>query len=126
MDLDAARRARRKSIKDDLSEAYDDDEASPPEWVDLLGRQRDEKRSIIESVDTAAEAFASEPDIRRALAERERFVAVTRERITKVNALVQRLNQIAPHPRFSRTVLDAEQTLRPLFRIRRIPRAAAD
>ncbi len=119
MDQDAARRARRKTIKADLAEVYDDEEASPPEWVDLLARTREERRAIVQDVERATDAFASEPDIRRALATRESCVSRTRERITKVNAEIRRLNQIAPHPRFGKVEIDAEETLRPLFRVRR-------
>ena len=119
MDTDAARRARRKTIKLDLAEAYDDDEASPPEWVDLAQRTKAERLSIVESIDHATRAFAGEPDIRRALRDRETYVNNTRERIEKTNALIRRLNLLVPHSRFTRAEIDAEETLRPLFRVRR-------
>jgi hypothetical protein len=116
MDSDAARRARHKTIKADLAEVYDDDEACPPEWVDLLDRTTSEKRAIRESVEAATLAFASEPDIRRALRNRDVFAERTGERIVTLNALVGRLNLLAPHARFTRAGLDAPETLRPLFR----------
>lgn len=119
MDTDAARRARRKTIKADLAEVYDDEEACPPEWLELLDRTRAEKDAIRRDVEAATARFVSEPDIRRALAERERFTERTRARVTEVNALVRRLNLLAPHPRFTRAGLDADETLRPLFRSRR-------
>lgn len=119
MDTDAQRSARRRAIKADLAEAYDDDEASPPEWVDLLERSRRERSAIADGVVEATDAFSQEPDIRRALADREGFATATRERINHFNKIVARLNLLAPHPRFTRMGLDPEETLRPLFRTRR-------
>lgn len=63
--------------------------------------------------------FVEEPDIRVALARRERFVKAARERIEKINDQIRRLNLIAPNPRFGRTTLDADEVLRPLFRTER-------
>jgi hypothetical protein len=119
MDAYAARRGRQKAFKADLAEVIDDDEACPPEWVDLTSRVRQEKAAIDAAVDEATLAFVEEPDIRRALAKREAFVGRTRERIAALNTMVLRLNLLAPHSRFTRAGLDAEETLRPLFRSRR-------
>jgi hypothetical protein len=119
MDTDAARRARRKVIKQDLAKAYDDDEASPPEWVDLVQRTKAERLAIATSVEDATHAFADEPDIRRALKARDTCVNKMRERIEKTNALIRRLNLLVPHSRLGRAEIDAEETLRPLFRVSR-------
>jgi hypothetical protein len=116
MDVDAARRARRQAIKQDLAEAYTDEEASPPEWVDLLTRIRDETRTLRDEVDTDTERFVSEPDIRVALARRDRFASRARERIAKINERTRRLNLIAPNARFTRGTIDADEILRPLYR----------
>jgi hypothetical protein len=119
MDAQAARSARRKAIQQDLAKAYTDEEASPPEWVDLLSRTREATREIDAEIASATNAFVSEPDIRRALAHRERFAARTRERIETVNAQIRRLNLIAPNARFTRGTIDADEVLRPLFRSER-------
>lgn len=119
MDTQAARRARRKEIQADLAKAYTDEEASPPEWVDLLSRTREASLSIADDVAEETARFVTEPDIRVALARRERFVTKTRERIEKLNDQVRRLNLIAPNPRFGRATLDADEVLRPLFRAER-------
>ena len=119
MDAQAARRARQKTIQADLAHAYTDEEASPPEWVDLLDRTREASQSIRESVQYEAARFVSEPDIRRALAQRERIDAHVRDQITKLNEQIRRLNLIAPNSRFQRAPLDADEILRPLFRAER-------
>jgi hypothetical protein len=119
MDTHAARRARQREIKHDLAEAYTDDEASPPEWVDLLDRAREASRSIRDEVAAETSRFVDEPDIKTALARRERFAAKTRDRIEKVNVQIRRLNLLAPNSRFTRGTLDAEELLRPLYRTER-------
>lgn len=119
MDTQAARNARRKEIQADLTKAYSDEEASPPEWVDLLSRTRDGARAVVDDVATETIRFVEEPDIRVALARRERFVKSARERIDKINNQIRRLNLIAPNPRFGRATLDADEVLRPLFRAER-------
>ena len=119
MDAQAAQRARQKTIQADLANAYTDEEASPPEWVDLLDRTREASRSIKESVQYEAARFVSEPDIRRALAQRERFDGQVRAQIARVNEQIRRLNLIAPNSRFQRGPLDADEILRPLFRAER-------
>jgi hypothetical protein len=119
MDTQAARRARQQAIKQDLANAYTDEEACPPEWVDLLDQTREASRSITDEVIAETSRFASDPDIRTALARRDRFAARTRERIEKVNAQVRRLNLIAPNARFTRGTLDADEILRPLYRTQR-------
>jgi hypothetical protein len=119
MDTDAARRARQNTIKADLAEAFTDEEACPPEWVDLLSRTTTERVAIAETVEKATVAFVNEPDIRRALRDRERLAAKIRERVAKLNADVMRMNLLVPHSRFTRAGLDAEETLRPLFNSRR-------
>jgi hypothetical protein len=123
MDAQAARRARQRSIQADLANAYTDEEASPPEWVDLLDRTREASRSIRESIQYEAARFVAEPDIRRALAQRERFDAHVREQIAKLNEQIRRLNLIAPNSRFQRGTLDPDEILKPLFRTER-PQAA--
>jgi hypothetical protein len=119
MDAQAARRARQKTIQADLALAYSDEEACPPEWVDLLDRTREASRSITEAVQYAAARFVSEPDIRRALALRERVDAQVREQVATANAQIRRLNLLAPNSRFQRGTLDAEEILRPLYRAER-------
>jgi hypothetical protein len=122
MDTDAARRARQKAIKMDLAEVYDDEEASPPEWVDLLDRVGEEKRKIAVVIADETSRFIEERDIRRALAGRDRATKAIRERIVELNRDVNRLNLIAPNSRFTRATLDADEVLRPLFRSERNPK----
>ncbi len=119
MDTNAARRARRKAIKDDLAEAYTDEEAYPPEWVDLLAQIRDGATRIPIEVARETDRFVNEPDIRVALNRRDRFSAKVREEITKHNEKVRRLNLVAPNSRFTRGTIDADVTLRPLYRATR-------
>lgn len=119
MDTQAARSARRKAIQEDLAKAYTDEEASPPEWVDLQSRARAEARAIADEVAAESARFADEPDIRVALVRRDRFATRTRERIERVNNQIRRLNLIAPNSRFMRAMLDADEVLRPLYRIER-------
>ena len=119
MDAQAARRARQKAIQADLVYATTDDEACPPEWVDLLDQAREASRTIRDSVQYEAARFVSEPDIRQALSRRERFDARLREQIARVNEQIRRLNLIAPNGRFQRGTLDPDEILRPLFRAER-------
>jgi len=112
----AARRARQKAFKADLSRAYSDEEAVPPEWLDLLNSIRDETEALRADVDNETKRFATDHDIRAALKRRERFASAARERTTELNRMTARLNLIAPHARFTRAALDAEELLRPLFR----------
>jgi len=112
----AARRARQKSFRSDLTRAYSDEEAIPPEWLDLLNTVRDETKALREDIGTETHRFANEPDIRSALARRERFTAAARERAAAVNRMISRLNLIAPHARFTRAALNPDELLRPLFR----------
>jgi hypothetical protein len=116
MDVHAARKARRDSFRKNLAEAYTDEEAVPPEWVDLSSAVSDETRAISERIAEETNAFVGEPDIRRAIARRERAASDLRERIAGVNRMVTRLNLIAPHHRFTKTAIDADEALRPLFR----------
>jgi hypothetical protein len=116
VNTNAARRARRKAIKADLTHAYSDDEAAPPEWLDLLNTVNDETGELRRDVARETDRFVTEPDIRAALDRRERFASSARDRIVKVNRTIARLNLIAPHARFTRAALDAEALLRPLFR----------
>jgi hypothetical protein len=119
MDAQAAQRARQHAIKADLAQAYTEEEASPPEWVDLQSRVRTASREIRETVQYETARFVSEPDIRRALAQRERVDAQVRERISVLNEQVRRLNIVAPNPRFQRGTLDADEVLKPLYRAER-------
>lgn len=116
MDTDAARRARRKAIKEDLAEVYTDEEASPPEWVDLLSQVRDETGQLREEIAAQTNSFVAESDIRSALARRERFVNRARDRVARINEKTRRLNLIVPNARFTRGTLDADELLRPLYR----------
>jgi hypothetical protein len=120
VDTDAARRARRSEWKP-LDEVYTDEEASPPEWVDLLADVRESAAKVRADIATEIESYVAEPDIRKALARRDRFVARARDQIAKTNAKVNRLNFIAPSSRFTRATLDAEELLKPLFRAERRP-----
>ncbi len=122
MDTDAARRARQKTFKADLAEAYTDEEACPPEWVDLLDGTTKEKALIRAEIDDETSRFASEPDIKRALERRARFEQKIRERIIELNRNVTRLNLIAPNSRFTRGTLVADEVLKPLFRTTRTQR----
>ncbi len=121
MDTDAARRARQQSIKADLTQAYTDEEAAPPEWVDLLGRVRDATESIRAEAAQAAKTFVTQTDIRTALRERERSAERLRTQSVHVNQLIARLNLIAPHERFTRSHIDVNALLRPLFHSQRRP-----
>lgn len=119
MDPEAARRARQKLIKRDLAEAYTDDEAVPPEWVDLIAAIVDETEELKAKAEDETLSFIAEPDIRKALRRRENADAQLRERVMNLNAKVRRLNLIAPSTRFTRAPLDVEELLRPLFRTKR-------
>ncbi len=121
MDTDAARRARRKAIKADLTQAYTDEEAAPPEWVDLLSRVREATEAIRAEAAGAAEAFVTQTDIRAALREREKSAERLRTQSARINQLVARLNLIAPHERFTRAHVDVDALLRPLFHSQRRP-----
>jgi hypothetical protein len=119
MDTGAARRARRRAIKRDLTEAYTDEEASPPEWVDLLAQVRDGTAELRELISKETDRFVADPDIRTALTRRDRVASDVRARVVDINRKVARLNLIAPHARFTRAALDADQLLRPLYRSKR-------
>lgn len=119
MDTHAARKARRESFKANLAEAYTDEEATPPEWMDLATAITEDAQAIRTYITAETEAFVAEPDIRRAIARRQRAADVLRERIAGVNRMVTRLNLIAPHQRFTKAALDADALLRPLFRTAR-------
>ncbi len=119
MDVQAARRARQKDIKTDLRQAYSDDEACPPEWVDLMARVRREASAVQSEISLQTRRFVEEPDIKRALAQRDSVTARLRDRVSQLNEQIRRLNTIAPHPRFTRAVLDVDEVLRPLYRSRR-------
>lgn len=115
MAFDPARRARQRKIQADLARAYADEEATPPEWIDLLAQVKDATTSIETLLATETERFVSEPDVRRALDRRSRIDANVRERIADINAKIRRLNLIAPRARFTRPALDADALLRPLY-----------
>jgi hypothetical protein len=119
MDTDAARRARRKAIVADLRQAITDEEAVPPEWVDLYNDTRGAGAEFRTAIERETERFVNEPDIRRALGRREKVSAKLREQIDAVNGKIRRLNLIVPDARWTRPVLDTEALLRPLFRTRR-------
>jgi hypothetical protein len=123
MDTEAARRARQAKIKADLAEAYSDEEACPPEWVDILVEVDGTVATIRTAVVAETARFAAEDDIRRALVRRERVAHELRERMAALNTKIRRLNLIAPLPRFHRVALDPDDALRPLFRMRRSPDA---
>jgi hypothetical protein len=122
MDIDAQRKARRAAIQADLRQAYRDEEASPPEWVDLLERVRSGAASIRAKAASETALFVEEPDIRNALARRERVATQLRQEIDHLNKTIRRLNLVAPNPRFTRGELDATEILQPLFRSNRNPR----
>jgi hypothetical protein len=113
------RSARRKALEADLTKAYTDEEAVPPEWLYLLNTIKEDTASLRADVTTETKRFVDEPDIRHALARRERVTASFRERIAAVNTSVARLNLIAPHARFTRAALQADEVLRPLYRAAR-------
>lgn len=118
-DTDAARRARQKQIKADLLEAFDDDEASPPEFVDLAIEIDERITRLRNHVPGAVERFVGDPDIRSALRGRELAEAAIRREARAINEKVKRLNFIAPHDRFQRAPVDADALVRPLYRARR-------
>ena len=109
---------------EDLAYVTTDEEACPPEWVDLLMQVRDQTGSLREEIEAETKRFVTDPDIRTALARRERFASRAHERIAKINDRTRRLNLIAPNARFTRGTLDADEILRPLYRcVRATPRA---
>jgi hypothetical protein len=116
MNPDAARRARRKAIAEDLRRALTDEEASPPEWLDLFGDTRDAIAEIRSDLEAETARFVDEPDIRRALARRDRIAANVTERVNAVNIKIRRMNLLAPDSRFTRVTIDADALLRPLYR----------
>jgi hypothetical protein len=121
MDRDAARKARRNSYKsnlykENLAEAYTDEEANPPEWLDLASTITAAKTELRAKIALETAAFVDEPDIRRAIARRDRAADELSRSVTAINRMVTRLNLIAPHQRFTQTGLDADELLRPLFR----------
>ncbi|MEX0873643.1 MAG: hypothetical protein WD646_11260 [Actinomycetota bacterium] len=124
MDTDAQRRARQRAIRADLSQAYTDEEASPPEWVDLLSRVRADTTELTETVAHQVKSFVAEPDIRAALARRETAAKRIRSETEKLNRTIARLNLIAPHPRFTRAAVDIDELLQPLFRSERRPNSS--
>lgn len=119
MDAEAARRARQRAIKADLAEAYSDEEACPPEWADLLAEIRQVGEALALRIADEARRFVDEPDVRVALARRERVDGEVRAEIERLNERVRRLNLIAPLARFHRSPLDGDELLRPLYRARR-------
>lgn len=121
MDAQAQRRARQKVIRADLAEAYTEEEACPPEWVDLLSRIRERSRTIQAAISAQTTAFATDPDIKRALLARDRTTQRLRAEIEQLNTLIRRLNVIAPHARFTRAALDPDELLRPFYRTPRTP-----
>lgn len=121
MDPQAARRARQTKIKQDLLEAFTDEEACPPEWVEVLMEVNEAVDTLHDLIGRETERFATDPDIRRALERRERVRAEVDERVAKINTRIRRLNLLAPLPRFQRAALDADEELRPLYRTRRQP-----
>lgn len=123
MDQGAARRARQKRIKADLAEAYTDEEASPPEWVDILTEVKEATASLEAEISRETERFTTDPDVKAALDRRERVANNALRRIDELNAKIKRLNLIAPNARFTRPAIDADRLLRPLFRSERRPDA---
>jgi hypothetical protein len=121
MDNRAARKARQRAIKTDLTQAYTDEEASPPEWLDIISELEDATRELTDILRVETELFVTDPDVRAALSRRERTAAKIRGRVDELNARIRRLNLIAPHARFTRPMLDAERLLLPLFRSARRP-----
>jgi hypothetical protein len=121
MDREAARRARRQTFKANLAEAYTEEEAEPPEWLDLQRAIADAKVKLRARIETETEAFVAEPDIRRAIARRDRATNDLRSMVEGINRMVTRLNLIAPLHRFTQPGLDADELLRPLYRSARDP-----
>ena len=123
MDVEASRRARRKKIARDLRHAMTDEEACPPEWVDLQIRIERKTAGLLDLIDAETRRFVSEHDIRAALRRREGVRASVAGIVDEINAAVRRLNLLAPLPRFQRKELDAVKVVRPLYRARRSPDA---
>ncbi len=123
MDREAARRGLRQTFKADLADAYTEEEAEPPEWLDLRTAIADAKKKLRDRIGTETAAFVDEPDIRRALARRERATTELRTSIEGVNGMIRRLNFVVPLKRFGQPGIDADELLRPLYRT---PRATPD
>ena len=124
MDTHAARKARREAFKRDLAASYTDTEAVPPEWLDLTRAIIDGAGKLRERITAETEAFVTEPDVKRALARRDEARSEVLRTIAVLNQMIARLNLIAPHQRFTKTPIDADEALRPLFRTPR-PSAGA-
>lgn len=120
MDTEAARRARRRAFKADLAEAYTDEEATPPEWLDLFSDVRAQTDELRNEVVHQTHRFVEEPDIKRALDRRSRAAEDIRRRVMALNEKIKRLNLLAPQARFTRATLDADELLRPLYRSSRV------
>lgn len=116
MDTEAARRARRIAIKHSLLDAYDDEEACPPEWVDITAEVRERTEALRARLADETQRFVAHPDVRVALRRRGRITRHTIEEVAKLNEKIRRLNLIAPNSRFTRAALDADELLRPLYR----------
>jgi len=116
MDTHAARRARRNAFKADLTDAYTDEEATPPEWLDLFTDVREASATLRHRIAEETKGFVEDSDIRTALARRDRTADHVRQRAREINTLIKRLNLLAPHARFTRAALNADELLRPLFR----------
>lgn len=120
MDTHAARRARRNAFKADLADAYTDEEATPPEWLDLFSDVREASARLRSRIADETRRFVEDADIRNALARRARTADHVRRRAREINTLIKRLNLLAPHARFTRPALHADELLRPLYRSSRI------
>ncbi len=120
MDTHAARRARRNAFKADLTDAYTDEEATPPEWLDLFTDVREASAELRKHIAEETKRFVEDADIRNALARRDRTAHYARHRAREINTLIKRLNLLAPQARFTRPALDADELLRPLYRSSRI------
>src|SRR5688572_15944619 len=116
MDTHAARRARRNAFKADLTDAYTDEEATPPEWLDLFTDVREAAAELRKRIAEETKRFVEETDIRNALARRNRAADHVRQRAHEINTLIKRLNLLAPQARFTRPALNADELLRPLYR----------
>lgn len=103
----------------DLTRAYTDEEATPPEWLDLLNTIKEDTAKLRADIESETQRFVVELDIRHALPRRDRMTSAFRDRVTALNRATSRLNLIAPHARFTRALLDADEVLRPLYRAAR-------
>ena len=103
---------------DDMRKAIfgDDADEDLPDWVILSGEVRFLADRLRDDVAAAVVRFEAFDDVQAAIDFREQQVPRLRERVAEINRRIARLNLIAPHARFQRLPIDADEEVRPLAR----------